>query len=152
MNKKVAAARALGAHLTRQALRLATIFFVSIVAILLLVIGLLAYNFTAWWWVFAIPIIIACLIALVLHWLVRRLASLIYRHPFSRAQRQALNEFTDKVRSLIDAKNTPLPILAIITIKDVLIHKDPRTIRQLIDNSTSLKADLKDLEKHFGER
>lgn len=152
MKPKVATARALSAYLTRQALTFATRLFIIIVLVLLLLIGLLAYNFTAWWWLLALPLVVLGLLYLLLYWVIRRLTSLIYRHPYSGAQRQALDGFTDKVRGLLDAKSTPLPIFVLITLKDVLLHKDPRTIRKLIDDSTHLKSDLRDLEKHFGER
>lgn len=98
------------------------------------------------------PILPLGLFYMLFYWMVRRIATIIYRHPFSRDQRQALDDFTDKIRGLLDAKSTPLPIFALITLKDVLLHKDPRTIRKLIDDSASLKSDLRDLEKHFGER
>lgn len=152
MKPKAITALAIGAYLARKSLRLTTYIFIAIVLTLVIIIGLLAYNYTVRWWIFALPLIAICLIFLVLYWIVNRLVSAIYRHPFSRDQRRALDEFTDKVRSLVESKSIPLPIFAIITIKDVLVHRDAKTIRKLIDDSLSLKDDLKKLESYFGNR
>lgn len=152
MKPKAITALAIGAYLARKSLHLATYIFIGVMLALVIIIGLLAYNYTAWWWILALPLLVVCLVFFVLYWVVQRLISTIYRHPFSRDQRQALDEFTDKVRRLVETRSIPLPIFAIITIKDVLIHKDAKSIRKLIEDSSSLKDDLKKLESYFGHR
>lgn len=152
MKPKVATVRALGAHLARKSLRLVTTIVIIIAIVIILAAALLAYNYTAWWWLLALPLLPLGLAYAIFYWLVCRLAAIIYRHPFSANQRQALDDFTEKIRSLLDAKSTPIPIFALITIKDILLHKDARTIRKIIDDSSSLRSDLRDLEKHFRER
>jgi len=152
MKPKVATASAVATYIARKFLRLITIIFFAIIGLLVLGIWALAYYFSSWWWVFILPIIVVVLIFLTIRWIILRIISAIYRHPFTREQRTRLDSFNEKVTGLIESRSTPLPIFALITLRDIIRHRDATTIRKLIDDSTSLKSDFADLEKHFGER
>lgn len=152
MKPRVATARAITAFIARKSLSVATMIYVGTLAILLIIIWLLAYYFSGWWWLFALPLALISVAAFVIRFIISFIINKIYRHPFSRTQREKLEEFTKKITGLIEAKSTPLPFYAFITIWDILRHRDATTIRSLIDSSRSLKSDYTALEKYFGER
>jgi len=152
MKPRVATARAITAFIARKSLSFATIIYVAIFTILIAIIWLLAYYLSAWWWLFALPLVFITLIAFALRLIVSFIIGKIYRHPFSRIQREKLEGFTKKITSLAEAKSTPLPFYAFITIWDIFRRRDATTIRKLIDDSQSLKSDYVALEKYFGER
>jgi len=149
---RVATARAVTAFTARKSLAFATTLYLIALAVLTAFIWLLAHYFSAWWWLFAAPLAIITMIALILRLAISFIINKIYRHPFSRKQREKLEDFTSKVASLAEARSTPLPFYAFITIWDIIRRRDATTIRELIDNSRSLKSDYASLEKYFGER
>lgn len=152
MKPKVATARALASYAGHRSLRFVTIAVVVILAIIFIVIGLLAYNFTTWWWLLAIPFAAAGLVFFGIRWVLQVIIRRLYRHPFSRAQREQLDAFASKVLGLIEARSTPLPFFALITLWDIIRRRDATTIRKLVNDSTSLKKDFTELEKQFQER
>jgi hypothetical protein len=152
MNQKLTAARALSAYTATKALRIVTIVFFIIITLLLLAVWALAYYFSAWWWIFAAPLIVLVALFLLLRFVLRRIIRAIYRHPFTRTQREALDKFSGKLARLAEARATPLPVLAFLTVRDVTLRRDTTTINQVMDDSTTLKSDFTDLQQLFGER
>ena len=152
MKPKVATARALAAYTATKSIRLISLIFSTIVIVLLIVTALLAYYISAWWLLLLIPILFFGVVFLALRFIVSRIVRLIYRHPFNQDQRAKLDAFTQKIISLLEARSTPPIFFAIITVKDILVHRDVTTLRSLIADSISLKSDFAELEKHFGQR
>ena len=152
MKPKLAAARALAAYAGRRSLRFATIVTVLVLVALLIGFGLLAYYFSPWWWLFAIPVVLLGIVFFALRWILLAIIRRLYRHPFSRSQREQLDSFAGKVLGLIEARSTPLPFFAFITLWDIIRRRDATTLRKLVNDSTSLKKDFSELEKQFQER
>ena len=152
MKPKIATTRALSAYLAIRSLKFVTIVATVIFVVLIAIIWMLAYYFSPWWWIFALPIVFLGFVFLVLRFIVSRIIGLIHRHPFTIEQRESLETFTSKITNIVEARATPLPIYAIVTIKDVIFHKDARTVRKLVDDTSSLKSDFSKLERHFGEQ
>lgn len=152
MKPKVAAMSALVAYVAQRSLRLVSILFFTGTAASLTVIGLLAYFFGEWWWVLAVPVVIAVLLFIGIRFVAKRIITMIHRHPFTARQREQLEAFTKKIRTIIESRSTPLPVYAAQTVRDILRDRDATTVRKLVTDSTSLKDDFAELEKHFGER
>lgn len=152
MKPKVATARAITSYIAKKSLFIATALYFIVLAVLVIIIWILAHYFSAWWWIFAIPLVIITLIALAIRFVVSFIIGKIYRHPFNRLQREKLEDFTQKIISLAEARATPLPFYAFITVWDIVRRRDATTIRKLIDDSRSLKSDYAALEKYFGDR
>jgi len=152
MKPRVATARAITAYIAKKSLSFATIIYVVVFAIIFAIIWSLAHYFSVWWWLLAAPLVLVTIVAFAIRFVISFIISKIYRHPFSRTQREKLEEFTNKVTSLAEAKSTPLPFYAFITLWDIFRRRDATTIRKLIDDSRSLKSDYSTLEKYFGER
>lgn len=152
MNAKASTIRAIVAYSALRALSIITI--IAVVAALLFfgIIWALAYYFSPWWWIFLLPFIVAVAVGIVLRVIATKTIHFIHRHPFTESQRQALEQFTDKVAQLTQFRETPLPIYALITLRDIICHRDARTLRTAVEDSAALKDDFLALEKHFGER
>lgn len=149
MGSKTAVGRALTAFIARQALRIATIIALGVALVLFVIIWLLAANFSGWWWVLAVPLGAALLVALLLRWILSGIIRSIYRPTLSTEQRTSLKNFSDKLLRLFEAKSISLPFIMFRTLWDVFRHRDAVTIRRILEDSTSLKRDFSELEQQF---
>lgn len=144
--------RALTAYVGGEALRFVTILFVSISLVLLIGTILLTYYFSNWWLLLLVPGLVALAIFALVRFVLLRILRTIHRHPFSTVQKKQLASFSSKLTRLAEARATPLPVYAIITLWDIIRHRDARTMRELIDDSRSLRSDFAELEKQFSSR
>ncbi len=149
MKPKVATARALTAYAGLRAVRLLTILLIVETVIVLIIVGLLAYFFSPWWLLLAVPFAAVTILGLGARWVLLRIIRAIYRHPFSRKQREQLDAFSEKLMRLADVRSKTPPLFALQTIWDIIRRRDATTIRELIADSTSLKKDFKQLESLF---
>ncbi len=144
--------RALVAYTALRALRLITLVALLCGIVLFAIIWALAYYLSPWWWVFLLPLVVAIIVCVIIRLVIVKTIHLIHRHPFTESQRQALEGFTDKIARLAEFKDTPLPIYAFITLRDIVRHRDATTLRSAIEDSTSLKDDFSRLQTYFGGR
>ncbi len=152
MKPKVATARAVVAYVGQKSLRFASLIIAAILLILFIVTALLAINVSPWWWLLLVPLAIIGVVVVAARWILTKIIGKIYRHPYSRQQREQLDSFNDKIQRLIEARATPLPLFAFITLWDIIRRRDATTLRSLLEDSSSLRSDFRELEKHFGER
>lgn len=89
------------------------------------------------------------LIGLVLWTLARNVARAVYATPLSRPQRTALNQFIDKVQGLAEYRSLPPWLFGFVLAKDLVLHRDARSLRKIIDNSSTLRRDFQALNKLF---
>ncbi len=152
MARQTTALRALTAYVAQRSLRFASIIVFGTGLLILILIGALAYNVSEWFWLLAVPVIILLLLALLIRFIVRKIIKRIYRHPLSTVQRDKLAAFFEKLKSLVEARSLSLPAYAMITVKDILIHRDATTVKETVKNAGSLKSDFSELTRHFPER
>lgn len=152
MKPKLAAMSALVAYVSERALRLVTILFAASVALALGLTWVLSYFLSDWFWLLAVPTIFAVIVFIAIRFSIKRIISLIHRHPFTTKQREQLESFTHKARELAEVRAMPLPLFALQTLRDLLRNRDATTVRKIVENSASLKDDFALLEKQFGER
>lgn len=84
-------------------------------------------------------------IRLVVSFLIRR----IHADTLRPDQKKALDELTDKLERLIEARGTPPIFFVFISIKDLLVHRDITTLKGIVQDSATLKRDYQKLEKLF---
>lgn len=143
------AARALSAFVASRYLRIASIIFAVVCLVLLVGIWLLATSFSSWYWLLVVPILILGFIFFVLRIAIRFIIRRIYSNSFTSEQSLALQSMADKIQRILEARGTPSIFIVLISIKDVLFHRDITTIKQLINDTTSLKHDYVELERLF---
>ena len=146
---KLTVARALSAYVARRMMFVATIVALGGFAAAIVACGLLSYFFSAWWWLLALPFAFLLATFFIVRLIVAFVIGRIHSEKLSDEQHQALEEFTDKIQRLLEARATPLPIFALITMKDLVLYRDIKTIRELINDTSGLKNDYEALERMF---
>lgn len=146
---KLTAARALTAHIAQRFVRLATFIVIGVFVAILIVCSLLSYFFSGWWWLLIIPFIFLLTVFLIIRLIVMFFVGRIHGGRLLPDQKRALDSFTDKLERLIEARGTPPIFFVFISIKDLVIHRDITTIKELINDTTSLSRDYQDIEKLF---
>ncbi len=142
-------ARALTALIARRVIHIATIITIAVFVIIVILCGVLAYFFSAWWWLLLIPFVGWLVVFLLIRMILVLMIKQIHSERMSKVQRKALNSFIDKLWGLLEARATPIPIIVLICIKDILFYRDITTIKKFIQDSASLKRDYLELEKLF---
>lgn len=115
----------------------------------LVVIGLLAHSFTGWWWLLAIPVvcfyIVFCFVLTLAHVITRKISPL----KLNAEQKKQVSAFNQKMKTVIEQTQTSYFIIAFQLLKDLIVHKEARTIKNLIDDSSTLKSDFQTLVTFF---
>jgi uncharacterized membrane protein (UPF0182 family) len=149
MKQKLTAPRALTALVARRAIRFATFVAIGTLATITLLAGILAYFFSAWWWLLTVPFIIFFVLFLILRIIVLVIVRIIHDTSLTSQQRNALNAFTDKIQAVLEARATPPIFIALVCMKDLLLHRDIVTVKKLIKDTSELRKDYAEIEKLF---
>ncbi len=137
------------ARFARRFVRLADILVAVITIILVAGVWALTYFFSAWWWLLVLPLLFLLGLYVIVRLIVAVIISHVHVGQLSKGQRTALDDFIDKVQQAIEARATPLPLIALICIKDIVVHRDLTTVRKIISETAGLRRDYQDLEKLF---
>ena len=143
---------AVAAFLLQKARRVVTIVATAIFVTLLLLTWALAQYVHGAFWLLLIPIAILAIIFLLMRLVATFIEKRLYRHPFTGDQREQLSDFTHKIAELGAARQTPPQLFVGKIAYDIIRYRDPRTLRKIIDDSSSLKGDFSRLSTHFSER
>lgn len=149
MTSKLTAPRALTALLARRFIKLATIVAVGIAAAGITAAWLLAHFFSAWWWLLAVPFVGLLVLFLIVRFIVMIIVRLIHPNNLTGEQNQIMNGFIDKIQVAIEARATPVPLVVLICLKDVLFHRDVVTVKKIIKDTAGLKSEYEQIEKLF---
>lgn len=147
MKPKIDVLRAVSSTVAKRALRLATILVVGAATIILGIIRALAYFVSDWWWLLLIVYVPLAVICTLLITSLRFFVARIYRKQLTKKQQAELNGFTDKIQRLLEARGIGWPLFAILNVKDIIFHRELRTTKNLVSDTTSLKRDFEELEK-----
>lgn len=147
MNTKLAVIRALSFVLARRVLRIASVVVAAVALLLIVLTWVLAAQLSAWWWLLLIPVGAASLVAGGLLVIARLIAGSLYREPLSKAQSEKLRAFADKIQRLAESRGMGWWLLIFLSIKDLLLHRELRTMIELARDATSLRQDFAELER-----
>lgn len=148
MKTHVFTARAIASEFALSFIKPVTAVLAVILIAVILVAWFLSVQFSAWWWLLALPFgIIGTLLgsALLVAWAI----VLVIRPNLTSVQRRAVRDFMDKVSGLNEAARTPYPLLVARIALDFVIHRDGRYVRGLISDSKSLKGEYQAIQKYF---
>ena len=149
MIQKLTAPRALTALVARRAIQFASVIAVIITVVGITISAILVYLFTPWWWLLAALFILVFGVFLLIRIITMTIVRVIHPNKLTREQKQAMNQFVDKIQEIVEAKSMPLFLVALICIKDILFHQDVVTIKKLISNTTGLHKQYSVIEKLF---
>lgn len=149
IKSKIDVLRALSSVIAKRAI----FFFLIIDSVFLTLsfigICLLVYFFSPWWWLLLIIFIPLFIASGIIYLLVRFVASRIYPAPLSREQRQHLQEFTDKILRLLETKGMGWWWFAALCVRDLLLYRELRTLKNIIGDAHSLRDSFKQLEEEL---
>lgn len=149
IKSKINVLRALSSVIAKRAI----FFFLIIDSVFLTLsfigICLLVYFFSPWWWLLLIIFIPLFIASGIIYLLARFVASRIYHAPLSREQRQHLQEFTDKILRLLETKGMGWWWFAALCVRDLLLYRKLRTLKEILSDTTSLKQDFLNLEREI---
>ncbi len=120
----------------------------GILVAFLVIIGVLAVNFSAWWWILAVPVLIIGCIGLAV-WLVLRLIARRISPVMTTRQKTATKAFVAKVSAVTEVTQTPYPLIMFRIVKDIITRTDKGYIHQVTQHSTQLRPDFDELRKLF---
>lgn len=149
MQQPITLARAVTAVFMRRIVHIAMLAAAIILAVAIIASAVLAYFFTVWWWLLAIPFVIAFSLFLLARFITLIIVKGMYPHRLSTMQHEKINSFIDTIQATLEARATPLPLIALICIKDVLFHRDIITVKKIVKDTANLRNDYKELEKLF---
>lgn len=149
MNQKLTAPRALTALVARRAVRFATLIAAAITLSSVVISALLVYFFAPWWWLLAVFFILLFGIFILIRIVSMIIIRIIHPNNLTPEQATAMNKFVDSILEIIEAKSTPLFIVALICIKDILFYRDIVTIKKTIQDTVSLRTRYAEIEKLF---
>ena len=147
IKSKIDVLRAVMAAVSQRALMLTAILGGALFVIALLLIWALAYFTSEWWWLLLIVYVPLLLGAVAIFTTGRFLIQKLYSQQLSREQKVLLNNFTDKIQRLLETRGIGWPLFALLNVKDIVFHRELRTTKKLVSDTTGLKRDFAELEK-----
>lgn len=148
---RIATFRALSHVFASRIVRLAGWILLLVAAALLALIIILAYYVSDLWLLLLVLYIPALLVGIGVYVFARVVLRALYPHKITASQKRAINSFNDKILHLFEARAIPPWMLAGITIKDLVVHRELTTLRQLLNDSMSLKKDFQELEEKLNK-
>lgn len=144
--------RALSRLYVTRILRFVTIVFIITAVLCCAVIAVLASVFSPWWWLLLTPIV-GCVVAFViLRTILGVILHLMYPEPVTNDQAATLSQLIDKLGRLFEIRNLHPATVALISIKDFVLYRELRTLKQLIEDSRTLKNDFKTVNDAFNNK
>lgn len=139
--------RAVAAVYAKRIIRLVTVIGVVIFILLIIGTALLAAYVSNYWWlalIFILPISIIVSILLILSLLV---ANAVQGKELRRPQEKLVGAFVDKLQSVVERTQLSFGFVLFIIAKDLLFHRNLKSLEAFIGDSNSLKRDLDELAK-----
>ncbi len=148
MNSFVLALRAVGTHLAMR-LYVPVVASAAIVMALLIGGGLWLTTVNNWWWLLLIPITSLFCIVLAIAAVVLMLIRFV-RPAQSKAQKQAVKKFVDKLQAVAEIAGTPKGIILFRIIRSVTAPSKDSYLSELVENK-QLANDFRDLQRSFDD-
>lgn len=146
MNSFVLALRAIGTHLAMR-LYIPAVVIVSVWVVVLVASGLWLTTLSNWWWLLLIPITsfvcIAFGVAIVLLLLIR-----FVRPMQTKAQKQAVKQFTDELQAVAETIGTPKLIILFHVVRSIAAPSKDTYLADLVAHK-QLAGDFRNLQRSF---
>lgn len=139
--------RAIGAEFLRRKFKFVLMLFIAI-AIITIAILFWLVNMNAWWWIFAVPMIVFLVLGVIIL-LIARVLVRIVQPELSTDQRTAVIAFVDRLESVTETVQTPPFMIFFYILKDTLRPRETTFIAMVIEDSVTLRPEFKVLKNHF---
>ena len=138
--------RAIGTNLAMR-LYLPAVLAAGAIVALVIIAGLWLTSFSSWWWLLFVPITIAsCVVigaALVVLLLIRYV-----RPAQTKAQKQAVKQFVDKMQGIAEFAGTPKFIILFQVVRSIAAPTKSTYLADLAKNK-QLAGDFRELQRLF---
>jgi hypothetical protein len=147
MLEKLTVFRAISSYFARRMINRFTMIALVVFIVSFIFIWALAHYIDVWWWLFVIPLVILMLIFLIIRTIASFIARGLYNHKINSDQKTQIMSLVDKLERLIEQRQMTPPLLAIISVKDLIFHRELRTVKMIIEDTRTLKSDYEKLSK-----
>jgi hypothetical protein len=148
MKSHIAAIRAATVEFAMQFIRPFLWWGVGIAGGLLVIISILAFTVSQWWWLLAIPVILLGLMGIVI-WLIIRFIAGQLSPRLNAEQKAATIKFVTKIHYVTETVRTPYPLILFRIATDIITRTDAGLIQEVTEQSTTLRPDFDALRKLF---
>ena len=149
LSSKLQVVRALSAVVARRAITMFLIIDSVILTLMLIGIWALAHFLSPWWWLLLIIFIPLLVASLIIYIIASFITTKLYPTKLSRKQKQQLNDFTDKILRLLETRGMGWWVFAALCVRDLLLYRELRTLKDLLADATSLKSGFTTLEREL---
>lgn len=149
MNGTVGLLRAVSSAFAQSLIRKIGLMILVIWLVLVVLVVLLTVQVSSWWAIMFVPLVVLGIIAVVIATALSFAAQQLAPRKLSGSERKEIKAFSDKVMGMAERVKTPLPILAAGAAKDIIFKRDSNVVRELINDSTSLKTDFQALLQKY---
>jgi hypothetical protein len=147
MNSQITLVRALGSEFVGRKLKSVILLF-GVFAAVTLAIAIWLVTVNVWWWLLAVPVIVFVVIGAIACLVVSRIVTLL-RPSLTKPQKTGVSDFVDKLEHVAEGLQTPVFLIVLRVVRDIIRPNDKPFIIGLAKDSTSLRGDLKDLRRLF---
>lgn len=150
MSPTILAIRAVTSTYAQGLLWLPLFIGCAIYAVIMVIIGLVAYASSAWWWLLAIGPTIIFLVALTI-WIVVYLFAKGIAPPMNKRQRKATKQFVGRLSTAAEHLATPKFVLIFRVIRDMMMRptSDRTLIGTLAHEPGEMRREFEELRKLF---
>jgi len=139
--------RAVGVEFARRIYLPIVIVFV-VIAIIACSIAIWLTTMSAWWWIFAVLVFVAVLIAGIILGVVAVVLHILNPHQ-TTTQKSGVKTFVDKLQGLSEITQTPKFILLFRITRDVVSPREDGFVKTTIGHTLSLRKDFESLKNSF---
>lgn len=147
MNPTIKALLAIGSAFAWR-IYLPIVIITSVSALLLIGLSIWLVTISAWWWILLILILIAVFISATILFIVGILIQTV-RPLQSKAQKNEVGRFVDKIQSVADVAGTPKFVILFRITRDLVSKKEDSYTRRISSETLSMQHDLRDIVDGF---
>jgi hypothetical protein len=148
---QVTVAKVVGAVLAKKALNVANLIWWLVSGAVLVLTWLLSSQISSWFWLLLILIIPIMLITGIPLLMGNRVVKRISPIKPTKEVKNAVNNFTGSVIKVAALRGTSWPLFMAGIVKDVVVHKDVRSVQSLMETATELKNEYTTLASEIGK-
>lgn len=142
MHSHASALRAITAEYLSSLATLVGLGALALFVLGLILAGILLDAFGIWWWITVILISIISSAGGICTLIVMIITKLIRPRTLTTSQRKEVRKFADKLVRIQETVATPYPLLLIIMAKDIIIYRENRLLKKMVEDSSTLKGDF----------
>jgi drug/metabolite transporter (DMT)-like permease len=149
MNGTVGLLRAVSSAFAQSLIRKIGLMILVIWLVLVVLMVLLTVQVSTWWAIMFVPLVVLGIGVVVFATALWFAAQQLAPRKLSGSERKEIQVFAEKVMGIAERVKAPLAVIAVGVARDVLLRRDSNLVRELIDDSITLKTDFQTLLRRY---